>query len=103
MANDFKMFYNDDLPDSAASPLFTPTGDSIIKDVSIVNHGGSTETVELFIGGSANAKLWKQVELLAGESGEFSGTKIVPASAEVYGRTTNASSVAVMISGLEQV
>ena len=101
MTNIYKEFYNDDLL-STATALFTAAGEVFIKDVSLVVHGGSTETVELFIGSALDQRLWRKVELLDGEGGEFSGTKIVPSGSAFFGRTSNPTSVSITISGMEK-
>jgi hypothetical protein len=77
---------------------------TIIKQISIVNVGATTETVELGIhtaAPTASERTVYKVVLGVGESAHFNGTWVLDTTYELYGRTTTGSSVTISVHGMD--
>lgn len=104
--NTIKSLYGPDyLPTTVSTVLEAgASAGSMVKQITLVNSAATTETVELYIHTSTsvtNAHLVQKIVLSAGDTATFEGTLIVPSGSNLYGKTTNSSSVSVSLHGME--
>lgn len=105
-ANDIMQLHRGYLPTSAASPLWSPTAstDTMVKNIVLVNHGASAESVQLFIaatGSPGNDATIFKASLNTGESAIFDGILNINAGDEMYGNADTASAVSIVVDGME--
>jgi len=89
---------------ASATSLFSATAaGTLVKQITLVNNGATTETVQLHIhtaAPSANHLIQKLV-LSAGDTATFNGTLVVPTGSNLYGGTTTASTVTISVHGMD--
>ena len=91
------------VPVAATSLLSGTAAGTLVKQITLVNNGGTTETVQLYIhtaAPSANHLIQKLV-LSAGDTATFNGTLVVPTGNNLYGQTTTVSTVTISIHGMD--
>ena len=76
---------------------------TMVKYISIINTAGTSETVELHIHTAApgDAQLVTKIVLAPGDTGEWTGTMIVPTGSSLYGKSTNATAVTISVHGMD--
>lgn len=80
------------------------TAGTLVKQISLVNIGSTSETVEVAIhtvAPTASERSIYKVVLAPGESAHFDGTLVVPTTYELYARTTTASTVTISAHGMD--
>jgi len=79
---------------------------SVIRQIQLVNHGATSETVSLFIHTSnafTSAHLFKKMILAAGDNAEFTGTIVMNSGESLYATTTTATTVSCQVYGMDMV
>lgn len=87
-----------------AATLAGTSAGTLVKQISLVNVGAVSETVELAIhtvAPTASERTIHKVVLAPGDSAQFEGTLVVPTTYELYARTTTASSVTICAHGMD--
>jgi hypothetical protein len=102
----YKVLYTGQLAAAAAS-LYTPgTGkQAIVKNITLQNLGANTETVTLYINGTAVSNKWSILALSPtgtdGASAEWDGTISLANTDSIQGFATDATAVTCIFSGDE--
>ena len=104
--NTIKKLHDGYLPTSTASALWTPTASTstMIKQIVMVNHNTSTESVQLYANASAsptNDSTVFKVDLGPDETAVFEGMMVLDDGDELYGLTDTASQVSISVHGME--
>jgi hypothetical protein len=103
-SNTIRQLAQGNLTTAFAQYVTGTASNTIVKEATIINHGSSTETVELHIKSTTptdNTSLVYKITLAAGESAGFNGSMVVNSGSFIYAKTTNNTSVAVSFHGMD--
>lgn len=91
------------LANSATSLFAATSAGTLVKQITLVNTGATTETVQLYINSAAPSAnhLIQKIVLSAGDTATFNGTLVVPSGSNLYGQTTTASTVTISVHGMD--
>ena len=96
---------NGDLTIAGTTALKAATsGGTVIKQIQLVNHGATSETVSLYIHTSnafTSAHLFKKMVMAAGDTAEFNGTIVMNTTESLWATTTTAATVSCQVYGMD--
>ena len=94
-----------DLTTAGSTALKAATaGNTIIRQMVLVNHGATSETVSLYIHTSSSftsAHLFKKMVMAAGDSADFNGSIVMNSGESLYATTTTAATVSYQVYGMD--
>lgn len=89
---------------SYAAYVTATSANTIVKEITLVNHGATIETVEVHIDTTTpadNTSLIQKLTMAVGDTAQFSGNIVVNTGEALYLKTTTAASVSFSAHGME--